>query len=555
MMRYVWEVFAAWAILALALFAYGYLTPRPEVKVVEHSVGAVCADMSTAPQVSDELDRLVVRAYREGALRCAMSLGERAVSLADKSFGRNDPRTLTSVANLAALYVENDQYTAAIPLYMQAIAVVKANKDAVPGVLYRLRLRLATAQEGAGQLEEAELSYADARLDKAAAERALKTPVDVAAAEAGSGTSSADDERKEAPAPAEEPRPTAALDGEAKSTEVTVFYGTDRKGDKTKPGERPGFRYGAGRAGKLALGSVVVSIPPTHKFGNVEEPSLWRLEIRRDPDRHMVVSNVSLFSRAEFVKAVNASLERGGVKEAFVFVHGFNMTFEDAALRTAQMAFDMDFRGAPMFYSWPAAGNLAGYDHDQEVVATAVPRLKEFLSLVAEETQAEKVHLIAHSMGARALTAALVALREGAPADAAPVFDEILLAAPDMDVEQFRLIAAKVMGAGHGTTLYASANDQALRVARRLKQGIPRLGDTGSGIVVIPGMDTIDASLVDSSFIGHGYFAEARSVLNDIDRLLERQVPAADRGLTPLATAQGERYWAIQYCPPSQLVC
>jgi hypothetical protein len=39
-------------------------------------------------------------------------------------------------------------------------------------------------------------------------------------------------------------------------------------------------------------------------------------------------------------------------------------------------------------------------------------------------------------------------------------------------------------------------------------------------LVVVPGIDTIDATAVDTSFMGHSYFAETRSVLEDIYALM-----------------------------------
>jgi esterase/lipase superfamily enzyme len=59
-----------------------------------------------------------------------------------------------------------------------------------------------------------------------------------------------------------------------------------------------------------------------------------------------------------------ARVNKSGKKSAFIFVHGYNVTFEDAARRTAQMSYDLSFDGAPVFYSWPSQGSLGDYLKD-----------------------------------------------------------------------------------------------------------------------------------------------------------------------------------------------
>lgn len=51
-------------------------------------------------------------------------------------------------------------------------------------------------------------------------------------------------------------------------------------------------------------------------------------------------------------------VRKTGKAEAFVFVHGFNVPFHEAAKRTAQMAFDMHFEGLPILYSWPSRASI-----------------------------------------------------------------------------------------------------------------------------------------------------------------------------------------------------
>jgi non-homologous end joining protein Ku len=59
-------------------------------------------------------------------------------------------------------------------------------------------------------------------------------------------------------------------------------------------------------------------------------------------------------------------------------------------------------------------------------------------------------------------------------------------------------------------------------------------------------METIDASMVDSSMIGHSYYAENKSVIADIFYVLKDRRRAQDRfGLKEIVTPQG-RYWVFK---------
>ncbi len=115
-------------------------------------------------------------------------------------------------------------------------------------------------------------------------------------------------------------------------------------------------------------------------------------------------------------------------------------------------------------------------------------------------------------MGTRVLTGALKELILEDPS-ARGKFDEIILAAPDIDAQTFkRDIAPTILAGEGGTTLYASSGDDAL-LASKTFAGYPRAGDTTEGVTVVPGMDTIDASAIRTDFVGHSYYADSDSVI------------------------------------------
>jgi esterase/lipase superfamily enzyme len=243
--------------------------------------------------------------------------------------------------------------------------------------------------------------------------------------------------------------------------------------------------------------------------------------------------------------AIAEKLATTSSKSTFVFVHGYNVSFEDAARRTAQMAYDLNFDGAPIFYSWPSQARVLGYTRDEQNVEWTQPHLENFLQDIIARTEAQNVYLVAHSMGNRALTRAFAQLVTDKPELAARV-KELILTAPDIDADVFKTqIAPVLVKLGTPVTLYASATDQALAVSREV-HGAARAGDAGNGIIILAGMETIDASQVDSSMVGHSYYAENRSVIADIFYVLKDHRRAQERfGLREIVTPQG-RYWAFR---------
>jgi esterase/lipase superfamily enzyme len=133
-------------------------------------------------------------------------------------------------------------------------------------------------------------------------------------------------------------------------------------------------------------------------------------------------------------------------------------------------------------------------------------------------------------MGSRVVAGALQQFAdEPRKASATPV-KEVALLAPDIDAELFRRAAGKLAGVVERLTLYASDKDDALLLSQR-NAGYKRAGQAGRDLVVIPGIDTIDATQVETSVLGlrHLYYADNSTILSDLFHLL-RGRPPAERG-------------------------
>ncbi|MBX3530298.1 MAG: alpha/beta hydrolase [Rhizobiaceae bacterium] len=328
------------------------------------------------------------------------------------------------------------------------------------------------------------------------------------------------------------------VDPEQGFTSVKIYYATDRARSGS---EDPNDFYGGDR-GELELGTAVVSIPPQHTPGAIERPSIWTFTFREDPGRHVVLQSVTPGENDKVFAEMREQLGSAGSDSAFVFVHGFNVPFFEAAQRTAQMAYDMNFDGVPILYSWPSRASLLSYIADTAVVNLSGRRLTLFLEDVVKKSGAKRIHLIAHSMGNRAMTDALelYALRhKGEP----PAFDQVLFTAPDLDAGLFAEMAKTIQPVAQRLTLYASDKDWALAVSRKLHGDATRAGQGGKRILHSAAVDSIDMTSIGEDMLMHSYYANNPSALTDILALMWRDAGPEERcGMTKVDGENGS-FW------------
>ena len=342
------------------------------------------------------------------------------------------------------------------------------------------------------------------------------------------------------------PAPTPAPDPDTHAI-IPVFYATDRARVSYAP-----LAYGGDREAskQLHLGRIDVSVPRDHQMGQLERPTIWTLW-REDPTKHFIVVKAREQAYSEFYQDMADKVSQSRRKEAFVFVHGFNVSFESAVYRTAQMAYDLNFDGAPILYSWPSVATPTGYPVDANNSEWTIDRLHWFLEDVAARSGAQYVHLIAHSRGNWPLMNALNAIATEPTSGTRPRFSQIVLTAPDVDADSFRVLARNFRRIAERTTLYASASDEALALSKQY-QGYQRAGDVRPQIVSMDGIDSIDVSAVETSLLGHSYYGDNTSVISDIRRLLQTGWSPDRRCGIQAVTNAMLRYWtfvARTVCP------
>jgi len=307
---------------------------------------------------------------------------------------------------------------------------------------------------------------------------------------------------------------------------VTVYYATDRA---RGAGPTLVFANTRSETGRLELGHFEVSIPRDHRLASVERPS-WKTLWRENPALHFVIRSRNLDTYDGFYGRISGEVSASRKREILVFIHGFNVEFDEAIYRTAQLTYDLGFDGPPILYSWPSNGRVVSYLPDTASNQATIPHLQWFLEDVVRLSGATTVHVIAHSMGNQALTHALSRMADGGKR--LPGFSRVILTAPDIDADVFRGIADAVKRSAAQVTLYASSADRAL-IASKAAYAFRRAGDA-SPLTIIPGIDTVDASVLATDFLGHSYYGDSSSVIADIRCLLGGTTPERRYGLSRL---------------------
>lgn len=324
---------------------------------------------------------------------------------------------------------------------------------------------------------------------------------------------------------------------------VRVFYATDRaRGLQRGTVQAYESRRGDGQ---LLLGVAEVAIPRSHRYGEIESPPWWKFWSSADPRKHITVLAAGELAPPAFWAGVRQCVGSSTERDVLVLVHGYNVSFDQGLRRAAQIVRDLNFHGAPILYSWPSHGAIAQYAADEANVEWTVPRLRHLLRQLLMDSGAAHVHLIAHSMGNRAAVAAIRELEVHAmPPDAARL-SQFVLAAPDIDADTFRQLAQDFAAKPQRCTLYANSEDRALAASDWIHGGYPRAGGGGAELVLVPHIDTIDATGQSTDFLSHSYFADTSPVISDLFYLIRASAPPEKRARLERDERAGQVFWRI----------
>ncbi|MEX0364646.1 MAG: alpha/beta hydrolase [Ruegeria sp.] len=224
--------------------------------------------------------------------------------------------------------------------------------------------------------------------------------------------------------------------------------------------------YGYRRANRLQFLELTVSIPPTHTPG-----SLNFSYGRPDPETQFVLAEQEVFTSAELLgrRLLDDQREHGSpVREVTLFVHGYNATQNETAFRAAQLANDIEIPGSLMIYSWPSRARAFGYAYDLDSMLFARDGLEQTIRQL-KASGAERIVLVAHSMGA-ALSMEMMRQAEiREPGWSDRMLEGVVLISPDLDVDVFRTQMDRIGTVPQPFVVMVSRKDPALNISARLR--------------------------------------------------------------------------------------
>ncbi|MGE4371834.1 MAG: alpha/beta hydrolase [Xanthobacter sp.] len=227
------------------------------------------------------------------------------------------------------------------------------------------------------------------------------------------------------------------------------------------------------RGDKVSFLEVDVSIPPD----NARQPGevQWPKSVPGNPETDFVTTRLEDMTQKQAESWFNKKIRKTPGRQALVFVHGYNQRFDDAVFRFAQIVHDSGAEVVPVLFTWPSRGSLLAYGYDRESTSYSRDALERLLTFMAKDPNVSEVSILAHSMGNVVTLEALrqMAIRNGR---ILPKIKNVMLAAPDVDVDVFRTFFHEIGDKRPNFTLFVSQDDKALQVSRRVWGGVPRVG-------------------------------------------------------------------------------
>ncbi|CDZ65866.1 Alpha/beta hydrolase, PF05990 family [Neorhizobium galegae bv. orientalis] len=238
---------------------------------------------------------------------------------------------------------------------------------------------------------------------------------------------------------------------QVESEKVTLLSVTNRNKVKEDGG------FGSQWASDLTYERYAFSIPGDRKGSTIIYPSG-----RPDPRRQFVVTGRDQLARKSWIDDATRSANFDGT--VAVFVHGYNTNYQEALFRAAQMAADAKTLSPPILFSWPSAASVTGYVTDRDAALYSRSELESVLKALAETPKIKRVVLFGHSMGGFLSMEAARQLKLQGRDDVVGKL-QIILAAPDIDVDVFRSQLRDIGMLRNPIALLVSKNDRALAVS------------------------------------------------------------------------------------------
>jgi esterase/lipase superfamily enzyme len=250
-----------------------------------------------------------------------------------------------------------------------------------------------------------------------------------------------------------------------------------------------------------------------------------------------------------FAELVNEKLKQSLRKDIYIYVHGYKVVFENPILVATELWHFLGYDGVFIAYAWPSTPKTLAYVSDAETAALSSHFLQIFLQYLAEETDAENIHIVGYSAGTRVVITALAQLamlhtgQDKVAIQHKLRIGHVILTASDFDRQLFGIQLDKgLLKIPKTLTVYVSESDSALGFSRWLF-GRERLGQmwkdrklpdiAANYIKERQELIFIDVTEAESATTGngHAYFRKSPWTSSDILMTLMHDLRPDERGL------------------------
>jgi esterase/lipase superfamily enzyme len=205
-------------------------------------------------------------------------------------------------------------------------------------------------------------------------------------------------------------------------------------------------------------------------------------------------------------------------RDLLVYVHGFNQTFEVAALDAARLSDSIKFAGDTVAFSWPSRASLLDYNYDRESAMWSRDALDQVLEDLLASPAVGRVNIVAHSVGTMLTMEALRQLYAKLGDYAADRIGAVVFASPDIDMDVFTASVQRIGPLAPKVTIITATDDRALAVSRWVNGSTTRVGAAEKAQLEKLGLRVIDASSQGWGILNHDRFlsnAGVRQAIRD----------------------------------------
>ncbi len=192
--------------------------------------------------------------------------------------------------------------------------------------------------------------------------------------------------------------------------------------------------------------------------------------------------------------------------DVLIYVHGFNQTFETAALDAARLSDGISFHGDTMVFAWPSKAKLFDYGYDRESAMWSRDALERVLSRLVANPKIGRIHIVAHSVGTMLTMESLRQIYTRHGMAVAEKLGAVVFASPDIDMDVFSSSVERMPPVAPKITVITATNDRALALSGWIAGGTTRVGAAEKAQLEKLGLRVIDASAQSWGIINHDLF-------------------------------------------------